>query len=155
MHNHQIAQLTPTAATETATTTTAAKSSALLLLDLSLETSRLGGYRERQINIKAFMHVSLYATLAGNLGLGQESVHWQKFIEANVDLVVFFKCVGGLAVLHLDGKENLVQGAEDLVNLANHGLVLQVDGCIEEGHLGVVQFADHFALTGALESTDH
>lgn len=77
------------------------------------------------------------------------------------------------AFLRLDGEEDLVDGPEDFVNLADGRLcgclvstfghdylepwadahlVLEVDGCIEVGDLCVHGFADNFSFAGMHES---
>lgn len=42
----------------------------------------------------------------------------------------------------------MVDGAEDFVDFADGGLVLEEDLRVELGNFGVVGFADHFAFAG-------
>ena len=57
------------------------------------------------------------------------------------------------ALLRLDGEVDLVQGTQDLVDLADLGLVLEVDGGVEVGDFGVDGAADQLAFGGVQEFT--
>lgn len=55
------------------------------------------------------------------------------------------------ALLRFDGEVDLVQRAEDFVDLANGRLVLEVDGGVEVGDFGVDAAADELAFAGVHE----
>lgn len=94
-------------------------------------------------------------TLATNdLGLGEEALEGEELIRGDEDLVVNLEGGGNHAVLELDGEVELVHGTQDLVDLADLGLVLEVDGGVEVGDLDVCRLADHLALAGVHELTD-
>ena len=80
------------------------------------------------------------------LRLGQELLEGEELVAANVDLVAGLEAGGVDAVAGLDGEVDLVQRAEDLVDLADLRLVLEEDRGVEVGDLGVDGFADHLAL---------
>ena len=80
------------------------------------------------------------------LRLGQELLEGEELVAANVDLVARLEAGGVDAVAGLDGEVDLVQRAEDLVDLADLRLVLEEDRGVEVGNLGVDGFADHLAL---------
>src|SRR5690242_17773772 len=82
----------------------------------------------------------------GGLGLGQEPVEGQGLVAANVELVAGLKGLGLDAFLGLDGEIDLVQGAANLVNLADGCLVLEVDERVEVRDLGVDRLAEDFIL---------
>lgn len=86
------------------------------------------------------------------LGLGQELLEGEELVAANVDLVAGLEAGGVDAVAGLDGEVDLVQRAEDLVDLADLRLVLEEDGGVEVGDLGVDGGADHLALGSVHES---
>lgn len=87
------------------------------------------------------------------LGLGQELLEREELVAANVDLVASLKAGGVDAVAGLDGEVDLVQRAEDLVDLADLGLVLEEYRGVEVGDLGVDGLADHLTLGGVHEGT--
>lgn len=58
------------------------------------------------------------------------------------------------SLLWLDGEEDLVQWSEDLIDFADGGLVLEVDGSVEVRDLDVDGLADHFAF-GCVEELTH
>ena len=80
------------------------------------------------------------------LGLGQELLEGEELVAANVDLVASLEAGGVDAITGLDGEVDLVQRAEDLVDLADLRLVLEENRGVEVGDLGVDGFADHLAL---------
>ena len=80
------------------------------------------------------------------LRLGQELLEGEELVAANVDLVARLEAGGVDTVAGLDGEVDLVQRAEDLVDLADLRLVLEEDRGVEVGDLGVDGFADHLAL---------
>lgn len=59
------------------------------------------------------------------------------------------------ALVHLDGEVNLIDRAEDLIDLANGRLVLEVDRGVEVGNLGRLgRGAEHLGLDGVEEGAD-
>lgn len=66
----------------------------------------------------------------------------------DVEFVARLETRGLDALRWLDGKEELVDGAEDLIYLADGGLVLEVHDGVELGDLDVDALADHLALAG-------
>lgn len=85
------------------------------------------------------------------LGLGKEALEGQELVATNKDLVVGLERSGDDALRDFDGKMKLVDGAEDLVDLADLCLVLQVDGGVEVGNHLVHRLADHIAFSGVNE----
>jgi hypothetical protein len=57
-------------------------------------------------------------------------------------------------LLRLDGEEDLVDGAENLVDLANLGLVFEEDVGVEVRDFGVGRLVHHVPLAGVLEDAD-
>ncbi len=51
------------------------------------------------------------------------------------------------AFLRLDGKVDLIDGTQYLIDFAYRGLVLKVDGGVEVGYFGVDAGAHHFAFS--------
>lgn len=85
------------------------------------------------------------------LGLGQELLERQQLLGGNVELVALLEGGGLDALGGLDGEEDLVDGAEHLVDFADGRLVLEEDLGVEVGDFGVDGFADHFAFAGVDE----
>ena len=85
------------------------------------------------------------------LGLGQELLEGQELVAANVDLVAGLEAGGVDTVAGLDSEVDLVQRAEDLVDLADLRLVLEEDRGVEVGDFRVDRGADHLALGGVHE----
>lgn len=67
--------------------------------------------------------------------LRQEPLDREKLVAANVDLVTLLERARDHALTHLDGEVDLVYRAEDFVDAADDGLVLEVDGGVEVGDL--------------------
>lgn len=80
------------------------------------------------------------------LGLGQELLERQKLVASNVELVAILERSRLDALLRLDGEEDLVEWAKDLVDFADGRLVLEVDWGVKVGDLHVDRFADHLAF---------
>ena len=85
------------------------------------------------------------------LGLGQELLEGEELVAANVDLVASLEAGGVDAITGLDGEVDLVQRAEDLVDLADLRLVLEEDRGVEVRDFRVDGGADHLALGGVHE----
>lgn len=88
-----------------------------------------------------------------HLGLGQESLQRQQLIAANVELVARLERTGLETLAGLDGEHDVVHGAQDLVDLADLGLVLQINGGVEVGDLFVDGLADDIALASVQKGT--
>jgi hypothetical protein len=88
------------------------------------------------------------------LRLGQELLEGEELVAANVDLVARLEAGGVDAVAGLDGEVDLVQRAEDLVDLADLRLVLKEDRGVEVGDLRVDGGADHLAF-GCVHESAH
>ena len=58
-------------------------------------------------------------TLLHDLGLGQESLNGQQLVSCNVHLVLRLEAARLHSRVHLDGEVDLVDRAEDLVDLAD------------------------------------
>lgn len=69
----------------------------------------------------------------------------------DVELVARLETRGLDSLGGLDGEEELVDGSEDLVDLANGSLVLEVHDGVELGDLDVDALANHLALAGVEE----
>lgn len=69
----------------------------------------------------------------------------------DVELVARLETRGLDPLGGLDGEEELVDGAEHLVDLADGGLVLEVHDGVELGDLDVDALADHLTLAGVEE----
>lgn len=83
------------------------------------------------------------------LGFGDEALKGQQFVAGQVKLVAGLEASGLDALGGFDGKVDLVDGAENLVDLANIGLVFEKDKGVKLGDLaGVDALADHFAFAG-------
>jgi hypothetical protein len=87
------------------------------------------------------------------LRLGQELLEGKELVAANVDLVASLEAGSVDAVTGLDGEVDLVQRAEDLVDLADLRLVLEEDRGVEVGDFRVDGGADHLAFGSVHEST--
>lgn len=85
------------------------------------------------------------------LGLGKELLEGEELVAANVDLVASLEAGSVDAVTGLDGEVDLVQRAEDLIDLADLRLVLEEDRGVEVRDFGVDGGADHLALSGVHE----
>jgi len=87
-----------------------------------------------------------------DLGLGKEALEGEELLAANEDLVAIAEASGDDAGLGLDGEVDLVNGAENLVDLADERLVLEVDGRVEVGDLGVGRLVQHLAFDCVLKA---
>lgn len=128
---------TATASQETAAATTATKTATATAVATSTATGTL---------------------LLGRLGshqrsLGKEPLQRQQLVGSNEKLVALLERLGLDALAGLDGEEHLVQRPENLVHLAHLGLVLEVDGGVEVGDLGVDQTTHNVALAQVHEQT--
>lgn len=81
----------------------------------------------------------------------QEARQRQQFHGVNVELVAFIVRCCNDPFHHLHREIGFVDGAEDLVNLADLGLVLEVDGRVEVGHLLVRELRHRVPLAGVQE----
>lgn len=75
----------------------------------------------------------------------------QSLHAVDVELVARLETRGLDTLGGLDGEEELVDGAEHLVYLADGGLVLEVHDGVELWDLGVDALADHLTLAGVKE----
>ena len=82
----------------------------------------------------------------GRLGLRKETVEGQELVAADVELVAGLEGLGLDAILGLDGEVDLVQGTADFIDFTDGSLVLEVDGRVEVGNLGVDRLAEHLVL---------
>lgn len=87
----------------------------------------------------------------GRLGLGQEPLEREQLLGRDVEAVAGLEGGGLDALGRLDREVDLVERAEDLVDLPHRGLVLQVYRCAEVGELGVDALAHHLALARVQE----
>jgi hypothetical protein len=71
----------------------------------------------------------------------------QELVGADVHFIVHLEGFGIHTVIRLDGEVNLVDRTENLLNLANLGLILQIDTGIEIRNHDVGKTADHFILS--------
>ena len=78
--------------------------------------------------------------------LREEAFHREQLIRRDVELVALGVARSHDALGHLDREHGRVDGAEDLFNLANLGLVLQEDRAVEVRNLGVRELAHGLAL---------
>mmetsp|Transcript_3674 Transcript_3674/g.16861 ORF Transcript_3674/g.16861 Transcript_3674/m.16861 type:complete len:256 (-) Transcript_3674:918-1685(-) len=78
--------------------------------------------------------------------LREEALHGKQLIRRDVELVALGVARSHDALGHLDREHGRVDGAEDLFNLANLGLVLQEDWAVEVRNLGVRELAHGLAL---------
>lgn len=90
---------------------------------------------------------------AGGLGLGQESLQRQQLVSANVKLVTRLERSGLEALGGLDSEHDIVHWAKNLVDLADLGLVLKVNGGVEVGDLLIDGLADDIALASVQKGT--
>jgi hypothetical protein len=72
-----------------------------------------------------------------NLWLWQESLDRQEFVWGDVELVTFLERISLNTFTWLDGEENFIQWAENLINLTNLGLVLEIYWSIKVWDFGV------------------
>lgn len=112
---------------------------------------------------------------AENLGLGEETLEREELLGADENLVAGLKGSSDDAGLGLDGEVDLKEGGvlircalvhvsegsthlvertEDLIDLADGGLVLEEDLSVEMGDLGVGGLVEHLALDGVLEGAE-
>ena len=63
--------------------------------------------------------------------------HGQQLVRGNVEHIIFLKALGHNPRVGLDGKHDILDGAKDLVDLANLLLVLQIDAGVEVRDLGL------------------
>lgn len=78
--------------------------------------------------------------------LREEALHGKQLIRRDVELVALGVARSHDALGHLDREHGRVDGAEDLFNLANLGLVLQEDRAVEVRNLGVRELAHGLTL---------
>lgn len=67
--------------------------------------------------------------------LWKESFKWKKLVSANVDLVAFAEAGSNHSFCHFDGKVDLVDRTENLVDFTDGGFVFEVDGRVKIGNL--------------------
>ena len=107
----------------------------MLRLESTCEFMRLEGRRKRS------------AALTSNLRLGKEALDGEELVAADVDLVTLIEAARDHALLHLDGEVHLVDRPEDLVDLADDGLVREVDRRVEVRHFVCHErLAEHLVL---------
>lgn len=86
------------------------------------------------------------------LGPGQELLEREELLRADEELVAWLEAGRLDALAGFYGEVYLVDGAEDLVDLADGCLVLEEDLRVEVRHLGVDALAHHLALAGVHEA---
>ena len=78
--------------------------------------------------------------------LREEALHGEQLIRRDVELVALGVARSHDALGHLDREHGRVDGAEDLFNFANLGLVLKEDRAVEVRNLGVRELAHGLTL---------
>jgi hypothetical protein len=81
-----------------------------------------------------------------NLWFRQESLDREEFIWSDVELVTFLERISLNTFTWLDGEENFIQWAENLINLTNLGLVLEIYWSIEVWDFGVDRTTEDIAF---------
>jgi hypothetical protein len=140
-----VAKATPGATATAERTTTAASVTESTTASGRTTTSR-GATSARTTGTTSTSRLLDLGRTGVGLGLGQELLEGKELVAANVNLVTSLEAGSMDAITRLDGEVDLVQRAENFIDLADLRLVLEENRGIEVGDFGVDGGADHLAF---------